>query len=779
MKLEDLRKQLTWFACALAMAAGARPVSAASAPLPASETLTIPRVSRAPSLEEFLTGTPREAETMVTGFRQFQPGDGAPVSQETWAYLSYDDKNLYVVFVCKDDPAKIRAHLTKREDFFVTDSTRGSSIGDDFVSVNIDTFLDRRRAYVFISNPLGIQRDGIYGVGRGTDITFDAVWESEGRLTADGYVVRFAIPFKSLRFQDAPTQKWGIALGRIIPRTNEITFWPYITRRVEGLVQQCATLEGIEGIPLGRNIQLIPHSELTSGRFLDDRATVPHGFQSGREAAFGLDGKFVFREAITLDVAVNPDFSQVETDEPQPTANQRFEVFYPERRPFFLENAVLFQSHDVHGGLNLVDPLRSNLFFSRRVADPQVGARLTGRAGAWTFGALATDDRRPGAIRAFGDSTFGDRAAVGVARVQREFGKQSSVGILATSRDFGPSASRVVSIDGRIKLSPKWVLNGQGIRTFTTTLDGARRSGPGYLLELYRTDKRWTYTARYQDRSPDFATELGYIDRVDVRQVGQHLNWRSGARKGSAMETVASFDGRLNWDRQGTLQDASGAISVGAILPRQTVVRLVASQARERYQGLDFDRRRLGATFTTQWLSWLAASGTHFWDAPINYHPAGGRAPFLTTGREERLTVILKPSTRFRLEQTYLYDGARARARGTTDGVPPRGRIFGDHVFRTRVHYQFNRELSVRGIFDYRSLGADTSLIELQPEKRLAPDVLLTYLLNPGTALYVGFSDRYENLRLGPDGEVPIRTSSARTSTSRQFFVKLSYLLRF
>ena len=771
-----------WAACALGLMVAAPAFSAAPPPppLPQPETLTIPRVTRPPRLEDFLDGTPREAEMMVTGFRQFQPADGAPVSQETWAYLSYDDKHLYVVFVCKDDPTKIRAHLTKREDFFVTDSTRGSSIGDDFVSVNIDTFFDRRRAYVFISNPLGIQRDGIYGVGRGTDVTFDAVWESEGRLTADGYIVRFAIPFKSLRFQDATEQKWGIALGRIIPRTNEITFWPYITRRVEGLVQQCATLEGIRDIPLGRNIQLIPHSELSSARFLNDRPAVSRGFESGRDAAFGLDGKFVFREAITLDVAVNPDFSQVETDEPQPTANQRFEVFYPERRPFFLENAALFQSHDVHGGLNLVDPLRGNLFFSRRVADPQVGARLTGRAGPWTFGALASDDRQPGTLQPFDAPFAGDRAAIGVARVQREFGKQSSIGLLATSRDFGGSSSRLIALDGRIKLTPKWVLNGQGIQTFNTNLDGGRRSGPGYLVELYRTDKRFTYTARYEDRSPDFATELGYIDRVDVRQIGQHVTWRSGAKKGKALEGMATFNGRLNWDRQGTLQDAGAEMSVGAILPRQTAVRLVGAEALERYQEIDFHRVRLGATLTTQWLNWLAVSGSHFWDAPINYHPAAGRPPFLARGREERLTVILKPSTRLRIEQTYLYDGARTRSDAGEEGLPPHTRIFGDHVFRTRVHYQFNRELSLRGILDYRNLGADPTLIQLEPGKHLAPDVLLTYLLHPGTALYVGFSDRYENLAVGPDGEVSnLRTSSARTSTSRQLFVKLSYLLRF
>src|SRR5690348_16119402 len=158
-------------------------------------TLRIPRVSQPPKLEEFL-GEHTGPETKVTGFKQRDPQDGAPVSQPTSAYLSYDDKNLYVVFVCKDEPGKVRAHLSKREDIF----------SDDWVGVFLDTYRDHHRAYEFLVNPLGIQADGIIIEGQNDDFTFDTVWHSEGKLTDDGYVVLIAIPFKSLRFSNADVQ---------------------------------------------------------------------------------------------------------------------------------------------------------------------------------------------------------------------------------------------------------------------------------------------------------------------------------------------------------------------------------------------------------------------------------------------------------------------------------------------------------------------------------------------------------------------------------------------
>src|SRR5262245_55746619 len=224
-----------------------------------SLSLRIPKVTQPLRLEDYLGGAPRNEEVRVADFRQREPGDGAPASQPTEAYLSYDDKNLYVVFVCKDQPDNVRARLSRREEIS----------GDDHVVVLLDTFHDRQRAYLFAANPLGIQLDGVVTEGQEDDFSFDTLWHSDGRLTDDGFVVWMSIPFKSLRFPGTSQQKWGIAVGRITPQRNEESYWPHISSRVEGVVQQLAVLEGIEEISPGRNIQLIPYGTLARARFLD------------------------------------------------------------------------------------------------------------------------------------------------------------------------------------------------------------------------------------------------------------------------------------------------------------------------------------------------------------------------------------------------------------------------------------------------------------------------------------------------------------------------------
>src|SRR5712692_7415352 len=323
----------------LLLVAGASITAQTPAPPPANAAKippsTIPRVHRPPKLEDFLENHPREAELAVSDFRQNLPGDGIPATEATTAYLSYDDKNLYVAFLCHDDGGEVRAHLSKRED----------SDQDDGVGVLLDTFRDAHRAYYFFSNPLGVQTDAIYTEGQGYDFSFDTLWDNAGRVTGDGYVVFFSIPFKSLRFSHEPEQTWAFALYRTILRKSEYDYWPYVTQRVAGLTQQFAPVGGLENVSPGRNIQLIPYGLLASNHFLNQPSTgAPPGFLVNFVHRAGLDAKFVARDALTFDITLNPDFSQVETDDPQVTINQRFAVFFPEKRPFFIENAGFFST---------------------------------------------------------------------------------------------------------------------------------------------------------------------------------------------------------------------------------------------------------------------------------------------------------------------------------------------------------------------------------------------------------------------------------------------------
>src|SRR6266852_5770390 len=277
----------------LAVCGAAARVSAQSASPPrpngaAIPLSKIPRVHQAPKLEDFLENRPREAELAVSDFRQYLPGDGAPASEPTTAYLSYDDKNLYVVVVCRDEPGQVRAHLSKRED----------SDQDDGVGVLLDTFQDFHRAYYFFSNPLGVQTDAIYTEGQGYDFSFDTLWDNAGRETKDGYIVWFSIPFKSLRFSSDSEQTWGVALYRVILRKSEYDYWPYVTQRVAELTRQFAPVGGLENVSPGRNIQLIPYGLLANDHFLNQPSGGPPGFVDKFEHRAGLDAKFVARDSL-------------------------------------------------------------------------------------------------------------------------------------------------------------------------------------------------------------------------------------------------------------------------------------------------------------------------------------------------------------------------------------------------------------------------------------------------------------------------------------------------
>ena len=212
---------------------------------------------------------------------------------------------------------------------------------DDQVSVYLDTFHDRQHAYVFSANPLGIQQDGTITEGRGPDYTFDTLWESKGKFTQDGFIVWIAVPFKSIRFSSALGQTWGVALGRSILHNNENSFWPYITQRENSFVKQFATLEGLRDISTGHNVQLIPYGTFTGSEQRDPQGNLDRSYERRR----GLDAKVVLDDRVSVDTTINPDFSEVESNEPQVTINQRFEVFFPEKRPFFIEMRACSRRH--------------------------------------------------------------------------------------------------------------------------------------------------------------------------------------------------------------------------------------------------------------------------------------------------------------------------------------------------------------------------------------------------------------------------------------------------
>jgi hypothetical protein len=757
--------------CAAMPAAFAQ--SHANPPLPdATIPLSkIPRVTRPPKIEDFLESRPREAEFTVTDFRQNVPGDGDPASESTTAYLSYDQKNLYVVFDCKDASGNVRAHLSKREDLDQ----------DDGVGVFLDTFHDKHRAYYYFSNPLGIQEDAIYTEGQGFDTSFDTVWNTEGRLTKDGYMVWFSIPFKSLRFSHEPQQTWGVALYRTILKKSEYDYWPYVTQRVQGLAQQFAPVGGLENVSPGRNMQFIPYGLLASNHFLNQPTNgAPPSYTDVFEHRAGLDAKFVAKDALTFDVTLNPDFSQVESDDPQVTVNQRFAVFFPEKRPFFIENAGFFMT-----------PV--DLFFSRQIMDPQFGGRMTGKVGQWTLGALAIDDREPGQDEV---PPYNTRAVDGVFRVAREFGKQSYIGAFASSRDFADTSNRVVSLDARLKFGTNWVsdfqvahswtrqVDGQQLcQEFTPTATGTSFSSQGNTLyaDISYTGRHFVMASNYSDYSPGFCAELGFIPRVDIRQQTASAGYFWRPAKSKIIDYGPSVSEVLDWDHNSVLQDWQAAIGFEIDWTRQTTLVISRGEAYELFANIPFRKHSTAIGFSSAPYKWLSFNGRYTSGTGENYFPANGLAPFLANVNRVNAGFTIRPSARFRIDETAIYYRLGTREGSTPPGFDPGHPIFNNYLLRTKLNYQFTKALSLRMIVDYDATLANTELVNSQSPKNFVPDFLLTYLVHPGTALYVGYNNSFSNLHLD-DTSVPpqvVYQQSPFNTTGRLFFVKLSYLFRF
>jgi hypothetical protein len=738
----------------------------AQAPAPPPTTprsILIPRVERAPRLEDFLPA-PTQAGTLqgpvadepergvrVTDFRQREPGDGVPASQPTAAYLSYDHQNLYVVFVCTDQPGTVRANVARREDI----------ADDDQVVLYLDTFHDRKRAYLFAANPVGVQQDGVVTEGQDEDLSFDTVWTSEGRLTDSGYVVRMAIPFRSLRFSDESEQTWGIALGRSIRRNNEESYWPHVTKKIRGFVPQLGDAQGLAQISPARNVQVNPYSMLARARIFDDK--IPAHVTQGDER-IGLDAKAVLRDAFTLDATVNPDFSQVETDDPQVTVNERFEVFFPEKRPFFLENAGYFQT-----------PV--NLLFSRRIVDPFGGLRLTGKANRWAFGALAMNDRQLDQ-RDADDPEYGREMWVGAFRAQREFGKENTVGVLVTNQDVrgAPRYARAYSADARWNFGRNWTLAGQLIRSETHEDEGPRLSDWSMYSKASYDSRALDYSGTYRQFGPDFDAPLGFVSRVGYRRLDQDVEYTFRPKSKLITQYGPKLKMQWLWDySNAALQDREVEGEFTVKMRGKTEVKFGQVRAFELFRGLEFLPYFNQVEASTEWVRWLGVDVVYGTGTAVNHDPAEEPVellPFLTNVVEKEVGMTVRPTPRLRFEQRFNQTQLTTRLESA--------RVASELQSRSKLSYQFSRALSLRAIVDYKIEEADTSLFDAdEREAKWGLDLLLTYLLNPGTAFYVGYTSEYENLRTIGFGQDVIRTRSPGLEVGRQLFVKVNYLWRF
>ncbi|MFZ0751267.1 MAG: DUF5916 domain-containing protein, partial [Pyrinomonadaceae bacterium] len=410
-------------------AAGGASESALEVPMDKKQPVRIPRFDEAPVIDGKLDEEVWKRAAVLKDFYQINPGDNTAPSYPTETLIGYDSRFLYIAFHAHDDPAKVRATVPKRDNVLGT---------DDSVRILLDTYNDKRRGYVLIFNPFGVQQDGIRTEGSGEDYSVDIVMESKGLLTQDGYTVEVAIPFKSLRYVSGKGKLWGVQVFRIIQRlNNEEDSWMPISRSTTGRLNQAGHITDLEGISTERTLELIPSLTVSeTGKRV--RSIPPFTLQRtpglvdpGRfvnepiKFDLGLTAKYSITPTVTLDLAINPDFAQVEADQLVVTTNQRFPIFYPERRPFFLEGKEIF-----------LTPI--TVLHTRSIVDPDVAVKLSGKLGRNSFGLLFASDNGPGNI--VGDDLLNPNnlrfldhnATIGILRLKRDVGKENTLGLMVT-----------------------------------------------------------------------------------------------------------------------------------------------------------------------------------------------------------------------------------------------------------------------------------------------------------------------------------------------------------
>jgi hypothetical protein len=748
--------------------------------LPPAAMPEIPKLQASPKLSDFdgmRAATPLARQMFrVDSFLQRDPQDGAPASQRTEAYLGYTDKNFCVVFLAFDtEPSRIRARMVRRE--LIDD--------DDQVGMYLDTFHDQRHAYAFYANPFGIQQDALFTEGQsfqGFDSSFDTIWNTEARITDQGYMVLIEVPFKSLRFPSATPQTWGVLLARVIPRNSERSFYPRNTSRVQGWLTQAAPMHGFLDISPGRNMQFNPYTSARAFRALDERGPAGLRFTGKHlEPKVGLDSKFILKDSLVLDTTINPDFGQVESDDPQVTVNQRFEVFFPEKRPFFQENSSFFQT-----------PLP--LVFTRRIVDPLYGVRLSGKLGSWAVGTLVANDQAPGKSVLKSDPLSGNNAYLGIFRLNREIGQNNSLGLIYTDRELhtGPGSfctatpcvvgfNRVGGFDTHIKFGQNWQMNAQAVTSESKFSDGRHTAGPAYLVFVERTSRRLELSSEYRDISPGFSSDLGFINRADIRRANNFLTYTFHPEgRFLVAHGLRVFEQSL-WDHNGTPLGNSINNNYEWNFQRQSSFDLFTNFEHERLRPVDFPALpgnrsyphvQGGLAASTQYFKWINVFAEIDWGTATNFIPRSG-PPVLAYQNNAFFRGVVRPFRGLTVENTYILSRLLDRDTGLN--------IFNNHIVRTKWNYQFTREFSLRLIGQYATTLSNPGFTALQNTKNFNGDVLFTYLLHPGTAIYVGYNGNLQNLdpslALTPDGI--LRTRNSFINDGRQIFIKLAYLFRY
>jgi hypothetical protein len=710
-----------------------------------------------------------------------------PASQETRVLvLVSDDAVLFGIQAFDDRPDLIRATLSERDAF------TGS---DDYVRVVLDTYNDRREAFVFTVNPYGVQHDGLWAEGGQSrwgppiDSSPDYIWDSAARRTDEGWFAEIRIPLKSLRFPEAAIQDWGIQVYRRIQRNDFNESWAPIDNNVANQLTQAGTLSGLRDLDPGMFLQFQP---VVTGKSVGEIDDATGQFSRSDPAAdFGMNVTYGVTSNLILDGTYNPDFSQVEADAGQIVVNERFARFLSEKRPFFLEGTEIFSSP-------------RQVVYTRSIVDPIAGAKLTGKLGGFKLGYL-------GAIDEVTTSPDNPSAYVNLVRARKDLFGTSTLGLTYTDRSESSSVyNRMFSTDTRLVFLRRYTLSAQvaGSADGRTGLDP--RYGGLFVAELNRSGRNLSWSAEFEDITPDFRARSGFIRRTGIAQaeVRGSYDWYPEAgsviqRWGPRAEFSGLWDHDDLWGGRG-MKEYRASATLSTAFRGNINLRASGSWRNYAYDAMEYDGLVSGGID--------GVGGAPYRPDQSNFQNLFSTSLVLSVSRWERVRgnvragwgqdVIFDRATGTPVETANQYSASAGLNLFVTTGLRGEVGVRHESLFRTsdgsryssatiprvEAQYQFNKALFIRSIVEY---GAQESRGLRNPETgedlfycsddscslrggRVSNDVNLqllgAYEPSPGTVVYLGYSRfmieerafQFEDLRAQNDG----------------FFLKVSYLFR-
>ena len=699
---------------------GLVPAAAGAQANPAVELRAV-RAAVAPKLDGVLddaawAGDPLPADHWVS----YSPLRGEPAQQRTQVWIVYDDKAIYFAFRCLDpEPARIRSTISRRDNVW----------NDDWVAVSLDSNRAGQVAYHMFVNPSGIQMDALNSGANGEDTAPDWTWQSAGHIDERGYAVEMRVPLQSIRFKSGPDVTMGVMFFRRNSRLGLSWAWPEMAPGKWVFETHVPVVFGELRQP--RLLEVLPSQTVAVNATRDANGAWQ---DSEVEGDLGVSVKYGLTSAITVDATVNPDFSQVESDAFEVEVNQRFPIFFSEKRPFFMEGLGLFNLAGTGG-----DSTMRTAVHTRRIIDPSAGVKLTGSSGQHTFALLSTADA----------STEGDlQRKFTIARGIRNLGQGQYVGALVTDTEYGVEHNRVAAFDASLRRGDHFSWNGTFLYSDSADAEHGHRNGVGSQATYSYTTRRLTVVGQGEHYGRDFQMGTAFINRVGVTRGWQYqeVQFYPDEKKHGWIKRIAPFlwlTGARDRAQAGNDRFLLPGIRFSFI--RQGYLRLDYGRGREAFAGRQFTVGRAHIDGGAQFTRWLNVGGSIDSGPGIFYEDVDS---FAGTQLSRSVRLGLQPSAR--LNHSLSYNYVRF---DRTNGE----RVFALHVANLRTTYQFSPRFLVRAIAQVDS-----------GERRILGDLLASYELSPGTVVHAGYGSIFDQ-----------SLSRDYQARDRAIFFKASYLARF